>query len=157
MSNLPTNGITKETDFEKSNFITDNKDSDGESVSAQAEVVSKRENPLNKDAPVLSELEWNDEMNQYNIVDKVRFLSENSRDLVEIMGCNTVDRKIKYIVKFPNKYQMETTEEFLQPNLPDLAKIPVTKEEYAAESKHLTAEECSRISKAECLDPMQQE
>eukprot|EP00957_Ditylum_brightwellii_P210106 15364578-Ditylum_brightwellii.AAC.1 len=104
MSNLLTNGITKKADFEKPNHITDKEDSDGKSVSAQMEVVKMRENPLNKDAPMLSLLEWNDEMNQYNIGDKVRFLSENSRDLVKIMGCNTLDGNIKYIVKFPNKY-----------------------------------------------------
>eukprot|EP00957_Ditylum_brightwellii_P183600 13984570-Ditylum_brightwellii.AAC.1 len=74
MSNLPTNSLTKEAEFEKLNCITNKEDSDGESVSAQTEVVKTRENPLNKDAPVLSTLEWNNEMNQYSIGDKVGFL-----------------------------------------------------------------------------------
>eukprot|EP00957_Ditylum_brightwellii_P105897 8076385-Ditylum_brightwellii.AAC.1 len=54
---------------------------------------------------------------------------------------------MKYTVKFPNNYQMETTHKFLRPNLPDLAEIPVTKEGYAAESKYLTAEECKKNPK----------
>eukprot|EP00957_Ditylum_brightwellii_P041001 3104046-Ditylum_brightwellii.AAC.1 len=122
MSNLPTDGITKETVL----------DSDCELIPTQMEVVNMRENFTIKDTPVLSELEWKDEILQYNIGDKVRFLGENSRDLVKIMGCDTIEGKMKYTVKFPNDYQTETTHEFLQPNLPDLAKILVTKEEYAA-------------------------
>eukprot|EP00957_Ditylum_brightwellii_P086478 6580162-Ditylum_brightwellii.AAC.1 len=71
MSNLLTDGINKDADFEEPSYVTDDKDSDGESVPTKKEVVETRENPLNTDVPVLSELKWNDEMNQYNIGDKV--------------------------------------------------------------------------------------
>eukprot|EP00957_Ditylum_brightwellii_P202359 15329807-Ditylum_brightwellii.AAC.1 len=67
MSNLSTNSMTKKTDFEKLKYITNSKDSYVKSVSTQTEVVKMRENPLNKDAAMLSELEWNNKMNQYSI------------------------------------------------------------------------------------------
>eukprot|EP00957_Ditylum_brightwellii_P167083 12719623-Ditylum_brightwellii.AAC.1 len=138
---LPTDSISKEQDFEQPNYVTDNEDSDIEELKENLEEPKTRESHHIQDAPITSDCDWHDGDNGFDIGDKAIFLGENDQKEVVIMGYDTVDSEIKYVVKFKNGHQMQTDESNLRQRSPDLANIPETAEDYARELQHLTTEE----------------